>query len=263
MLLKLVLVYVLFALAVALFQRRLIYVPTRLDPEQANRLSRQEGFQEWRNASGEIIGWRLPASGSTSGSVLIAHGNAGSALHRSYLARPIHEAAPVDVYVLEYPGYGTRAGSPSERSILDAADEAMATIPGSKPVYVVSESLGAGVAAHLAGTNPDRVAGLLLFAPYDNFVSVARRQMPFLPVSLLLQDRFNPSQWLEAYHGPIIVVLAEKDRLIPADLGRRLHDGYAGPKRLQVVPGAGHNDIAEQTPEWWQEAFSFWRANTP
>jgi hypothetical protein len=263
MLLKLAILYALFALGVALFQRRLIYIPTRLDPAAVDQFATQQGFRPWRNASGDTIGWHLPASGPSSGSVLVAHGNAGCALYRGYLVRPIHEAGSVDVYVLEYPGYGTRSGSPSQRSILGAADEALGVLPKTRPVYVVSESLGAGVAAHLARYHPDRIAGLLLFAPYDNFVAVARRQMPFLPVSLLLWDRFNPALWLADYRGPMVVVLAEKDRLVPADLGRRLYDGYAGPKRLHVIPGAGHNDIAEQPAEWWREVFSFWELRSP
>jgi len=59
----------------------------------------------------------------------------------------------------------------------------------------------------------------------------------------------------------VSIVLAGSDEVIPSDLGRKLHDGYAGPKRLQVIEGAHHNDIAEQPLEWWREVFSFWQQN--
>ncbi len=261
MLTSFVVLYLLLCVGGCALQRRLIFFPAKLDPRVADQMAAKEGFQSWRNKAGEIIGWKLPASSSPTGSVLVVHGNAGCALNRGYIARPIHEASSRDVYVLEYPGYGARAGSPGMKSFLEAGEEAFALVPGDKPIYIVSESLGAGVASHLAKTHGDRVSGLMMFAPYNSLASVGQRQMPFLPVSLILRDRFNPAEWLKDYRGPVNILLAGSDEVIPADLGRKLHDGYAGPKRLQVIEGARHNDIAEQPPEWWREVFSFWRQN--
>jgi fermentation-respiration switch protein FrsA (DUF1100 family) len=85
--------------------------------------------------------------------------------------------------------------------------------------------------------------------------------MPFLPVGLLLRDRFNPAEWLRDYRGPITFVIAGADEIIPPALGRKLHDGYPGPKRLQVIEGARHNDIPAQSAAWWRTAISFWQTN--
>jgi pimeloyl-ACP methyl ester carboxylesterase len=253
--------YLLLCAAGCALQRRLIYFPTKLDPRVADQMAAKEGFQAWRNRAGEIIGWKLPASTSPTGSVLVVHGNAGCALNRGYISRPIHEAASRDVYILEYPGYGARAGPPSMKNFLAAGEEAFALLPDSMPIHLVSESLGAGVASHLAKVHGDRVSGMMMFAPYNNLASVGQRQMPFLPVRLILRDRFNPAEWLKDYRGPVSIVLAGSDEVIPPDLGRMLHDGYAGPKHLQVIEGAHHNDIAEQSPVWWKEVFSFWQEN--
>ena len=250
--------YILLALFVMLVQRRLIYFPTKFSPEAALQSAQQEGFQPWRNRAGELIGWHLPARSPTTGAVLIVHGNAGCAFNRSYLAQPIHAAAAVDVYVLEYPGYGCRSGAPSRHAILAAADDAFETLAERSPLYVVSESLGAGAAAHLAQKHKSKVAGLALFAPYNKLASVGQSQMPFLPVGLLMWDRFNPADSLKDYRGPVKIVLAEADTIIPAKFGQKLYDSYGGPKSIESIRGAGHNDIAEQTPEWWRKVFSFW-----
>jgi hypothetical protein len=259
MLASLAVVYVLLCAVGYAWQRRLIYLPTKLDARVAEHLAAKEGFQAWRNTAGEIVGWKLPASGSSVGSVLVVHGNAGCALDRGYIAKPIHQAASRDVYLLEYPGYGARSGSPSMKSFLAAGEEAFRLLPDHLPIYVVSESLGAGVAAHLGKVHGNSVSGLMMFAPYNNLVSVGQRQMPFLPVTLLLLDRFNPAECLNAYRGPVSILLAGADEVIPSDLGRKLHDGYTGPKRLQVIAGTRHNDIAEQSSEWWKEVLSFWQ----
>ena len=68
---------------------------------------------------------------------------------------------PVNVFILEYPGYGARAGSPSEKSFLAAAEEAFAMLTNAGPIYVVGESLGTGVAAYLAKTHSRQVSGLV------------------------------------------------------------------------------------------------------
>ena len=79
--------------------------------------------------------------------------------------------------------------------------------------------------------------------------------MPLLPAYLLLLDRFNPAECLQDYRGPVKIVLAGADEIIPVESGRRLFEGYQGPKNLQIIPGAHHNDIAGQSPEWWKGFF--------
>jgi pimeloyl-ACP methyl ester carboxylesterase len=205
------------------------------------------------------MGWKLPASSAPVGSILILHGNAGWALNRAYIAMPIHNAAPLDVYILEYPGFGARPGSPGEASLLLAADEAFENLPGNLPSYVVSESLGTGVAAHLAQKYPSRVAGLAMFVPYNKLASVAENHVPFIPAYFLLWDRYNPEAWLKNYHGPVKIIVAGADEIIPPILGRRLYAGYNGPKILQVVPGARHIETADEPAGWWQEVLAFWQ----
>jgi pimeloyl-ACP methyl ester carboxylesterase len=242
-----------------LLQRYLIYVPTKLTQDFADEAAAKAGFVAWRNGAGQLIGWKLSASSAPIGSVLIVHGNGGWALNRAYMARPIHEAAPLDVYILEYPGYGAREGSPGENSLLSAADEAFENLPKNLPVYVVSESLGTGVAAHLAQKFPAGVAGLALFVPYDKLASVAANHVPFLPAYFLLWDRFDPAEWLKDYHGPVKVIVAGSDEIIPPEFGERLYDGYNGPKILQVIPGARHSSTTAETRKWWKELLVFWQ----
>ena len=241
------------------FQRSLIYVPTHITLAKAEQEASHDGFIPWHNRAGQLIGWEMPAGTPSAGSVLIVHGNAGWALNRAYMARPIHDAAPLDVYILEYPGFGAREGAPDEHSLLAAADDAFSNLPKTAPVYVVSESLGTGVAAHLAAKNPSAVAGLALFVPYDRLASVAENHVPFLPSYFLLVDRFDPLEWLKNYHGPVEVIVAEADEIIPPRLGRHLYDEYTGPKMLQVMPGARHAETTDENVAWWRDVLNFWQ----
>jgi hypothetical protein len=254
--------YVILCVCGCALQRRLLYFPTKIPADVVVQAAAEHGFAPWKNSAGQVIGWKIAAAGTATGSVLIVHGNAGCALSRDYLARPIHDAANMDVFVLEYPGYGARAGSPSKTSFLTAAEEAFQLLPKNLPKYVVSESIGAGVACELAKNHSQEIAGLALFVPYDNLASVAQRHMWFLPAYFLLLDRFDPAACLQSYHGPVKMIIAAADEVIGAAAGQRLFDGYAGPKNLQVFPGAHHNEVAEQSPAWWRDVFVFWQQKT-
>ena len=259
---------ILIALAVSYFflcacgyalQRKLLYFPAQIPADAVVQAASEHGFIPWKNNSGQIIGWKIPARSVATGSILIVHGNAGCAIDRDYLAQPVHEAADVDVFVLEYPGYGARPGSPGKISFIAAAEEAFALLATNAPRYVVSESIGAGAACEMAKNHPAEIAGLALFVPYDELAKVAQKQMPFLPASLLLFDRFNPEECLKNYHGPVKMIIAGADEVIGASAGQRLFDRYAGRKNLQIFPGAHHNDVAAQAPVWWREIFAFWQ----
>ncbi len=259
---------ILIAVAVAYFficacgcalQRKLLFFPTKIPADAVVQAGAEHGFVPWKNNSGEIIGWKIPARGVAMGGVLIVHGNAGCALERDYIAQPIHDAADVDVFVLEYPGYGARAGSPSKKSFIAAAEEAFQLLPANLPKYVVSESIGAGVACELAKNHPSEVAGMALLVPYHNLALVAQHRIWFLPSYFLLLDRFNPKDCLRSYHGPVKFVIAGADEVIGPASGLRLANSYNGPKELQIFPGAHHNDISGQPAVWWQEVFSFWQ----
>ncbi len=251
-------VYVIVLLAVFLFQRRLLYFPSRAPLAELTQRARSVSLDPWTNAAGQTIGWvrRAPRSPSA-GLVLVVHGNGGHAVHRAAYADALQRAANVEVRILEYPGYGARDGESTERSLCAAADEAMAVLGESNRVYVVGESLGTGVACYLAGAYTNRVAGVLLVAPYDRLFRVAQSHYPFLPAGLIMHDRFDSADRLQNYSGPLYVWLGGSDIVVPTQFGRSLYDGYHGPKRLHETPGAGHEDVWKEPGEWWKEAAGF------
>jgi pimeloyl-ACP methyl ester carboxylesterase len=152
---------------------------------------------------------------------------------------------PVEVLLAEYPGYGARAGTPSEPALREAARAAIAAArrgsPG--PVLVFGESLGAAVAALAAAEDPAAVDGLLLVAPLASVPAVARRHYPLVP-AFLLRDRWEADRALPRYGGRVAFLLAGADEITFADLGRAMHDAYPGPKRLWVEEGASHNGLS-------------------
>lgn len=255
-------VYLGLLVALTLMQRRLIYLPVTLSPDDAKIEAAGAGLLPWTNSAGAIIGWQLPADPHAPGTILMIHGTDGWAVDRAIPAKAIRKGTGFTVYILEYPGYGARPGSPGEASILAAADEAWQCLPHQVRVYLVAESLGAGPVAHLAGEHPSEIAGIAMFAPYDRLTSVAQHHLPVVPVSLLLRDQFAPVDWMANYHGPVKVVVSGADGVIPPASSRRLYDSLTGPKSLEIIPGAGHMVTMDRTFEWWRGLRTFWESNT-
>lgn len=252
--------YAVLVLMVGCVQRKLIYHPPGLAPGEQDATVARAGLQAWTNGAGARIGWWRPGSGKASGVVLVVHGNAGAAAERSYLLDPIQQATGLDVHVLEYPGFAGRPGKPTQSTLTAAADEGLSILSSAgRPVFVVGESLGTGVAAHLAGMHSQKVAGVILLTPFNTLADAAGYHYPWLPVRWLLIDPYPSEVWLASYPGPVGVVVGTADRVVPAELGRRLYDDYSGRKRLWSFAGEGHWEASHRPPEWWREAFGFLR----
>jgi pimeloyl-ACP methyl ester carboxylesterase len=245
----------------SLFARKMLYFPTHLSLEQATMIASRQGFEPWRNDAGEVIGWKRESKTDVGRPrLLITHGNGGCAVFRVNYLDNLQPVLPCDVYILEYPGYGARAGSPTETSFFNAADEAFGLLEKRHggPIYIVGESLGTGVAAYLAGAHAQAISGVLLIAPYHNLTDVAQYHLRVLPARWLLPDKFESAAHLRAFHGPVAIVVGGRDTVVPAQFGRQLFDAYAGPKKLWEVPAAEHNDLPIEPVEWWREVVAFW-----
>jgi pimeloyl-ACP methyl ester carboxylesterase len=235
-------VYLSVLLALASKQRSFLYHPSRSEESEMLGRAGQHWVQPWRDAQGTLIGWKRQGQEGAPNRMLLLHGNAGDALSRTYLMEALSGRPAFDFYSLEYPGYGSRAGSANQSEIVAAANAALMELVESdrRPLYIAGESLGSGVACLLAGQHPDKVDGLLLITPFTSIADVAASQFPIFPVRLVLQDNYEAAQALKSYSGRVAVLLAGEDEIVPTRFGQALFEGYSGPKKLWVEPGAGH-----------------------
>ncbi len=254
--------YLALCVGCAIWQRKIIYFPPSCTPAEVEQFTAAHNLKRWNNPTGEPIGWkRLSPAQPAQGQVLVMHGNAGCAFQCAHYANVIQEAAPLDIYMVEYPGYENRPGNPSETGLNAAAEEAFGLLPTNRPVYLLGESLGTGVATYLAGKHSNEVAGVVLLAPYNHLSAVGQAHMRIIPVALFLCDRFPSDQYLRTYHGPVAMLVAEDDTVVPERFGRRLYDGYDGPKRLWEFPTGNHGTVMTQPPEIWRQIIEFWESH--
>lgn len=180
----------------------------------------------------------------------------GNAEQVSWMAAEARRRAPQAAWLLvDYRGYGSSEGSPSEAALVaDALLWHDYAAKHSKSIYLFGRSLGSGVAVQLGAARP--VAGVILVAPYDSMVALGRHHYPFLPVGWLLKHRFDSVQRAPAVAAGLLCLVAQRDEVIPAVHSRRLYDAWQGPKRWVELLGAGHNST-DDAPEFWREIRDF------
>ncbi len=229
---KCCLYYAAVCLLVFLAQRRLLYFPSH-HPGQGP-------LDPWRH-EGELLGCCREVRDPRTVWFML-HGNAGQAADRSYLLN--HIPSSDALYILEYPGYGSRPGTPTLKSINAAASSAYRSLlkrHPKTPVCVLGESLGSGPACVLA-KEPVPPPQIVLITPFDDLARVASQRFSFLPVRWLLKDRWDNGAALSGYLGRLTVYGAARDSVIPIQHAKKLAEGI--PQATFVEIPGGHNDWA-------------------
>ncbi len=240
-----------FLLCVLLFaiQRSFIYYPV---PE-----SKPAGARSIRLQSGDadLKIWVVPRTGPRA--ILYFGGNGEDVafnLAGFTSAFPEHS-----LYLVNYRGYGGSSGAPTEAGLQADAVAAFDHLrQHHAEIVVIGRSLGSGVATYLATVRA--VHRLVLVTPFDSLVNVARRQMTFFPVGLLLRDRFDSAARAPRIQVPTLLVVAGADRLIERARSDALAAAFtAAPVRTVLIAGAGHNDI-DSRPQYLESIAEFLRS---
>ena len=191
--------------------------------------------------------------------MLITHGNGGNVSVRLDQYREfVDQYRFIDIFALEYRGYGLSEGSPSEEGMaLDAVaarrwiDKYIAGLPEKQRPSIVyfGRSMGGAVATRLASvTAPD---ALILECPLLSIPYLAKTVAPwkYLPVERFIHNRFDTESYMREVWCPVLVMHSEFDEIIPIEGGRMVFDAAAGPKRFYVIKSAPHNGADYYDPE--------------
>lgn len=233
--------YVMLVGLVYVFQRRILHFPARYD--HATLLRRVTAIHGTLWPNGEAYRGILfaPAPEKCRGTILLFHGNAGSATNNVFYAKQLVPFG-FRVILAEYAGYGNRAGALDEQSL--AADVGasirLAYEQFGPPVFLIGESLGTGLAAAGYAHAQTPVAGIVLIAPWDKLIHVAQAVYWFLPATSILKDAYDSEANLKPFAGPLAIIQASNDGLIPAAATTRLFESFQGKKRLWKLEGATH-----------------------
>jgi uncharacterized protein len=193
-----------------------------------------------------INAWHLEQPGSRE-TLLLCHGNGGNLSYRSETLLRFREHLACSVLVFDYPGYGKSGGKPSESTCCDSAESALkwlADVKGvpNRAVILYGESLGGGVAVEMAKRHDCRA--LVLLKTFTNLPAVAQRMYRWLPVKWLMRTQFDNLSKIDGLRCPVFISSADRDELVPFEMGKQLYEAAREPKMFFPLIGDGHNDRA-------------------
>ncbi|PHS76859.1 MAG: alpha/beta hydrolase [Rhodospirillaceae bacterium] len=246
--------YCVLVVGMYLLQRNFLYHPDNFTPSPAEsgvpdmaeiQITTEDGLN--------LLAWAQAPSIEGQPWVALFHGNAGTLGSRGHKAKVFLDAG-FGVLLAEYRGFSGNPGAPTEAGLMMDARAALAylaNLGGSgQNLVLYGESLGTGVATAMAveaAGHGKPVRTVILEAPFTSTVDVGAGHYPFLPVSLLMKDRFDSLSRIKDISAPLFLVHGDQDWTVPQKLGRKLFAAANEPKVAKWMEGAGHNDLF--TPE--------------
>ncbi len=234
--------YALICLAAWFAQRRLLYFP---DPQivapATVGVPAQALVRRAADGVSLTMWWAPPRDGRAV--VIYFHGNGGNLAYRAPVFRDLIDAG-YGLMALSYRGYAGSGGRPGEEGFAEdarAAHAAAAELAPEADIVLFGESLGSGVAVRLAAERP--VSGVVLNAPYTSVEERAQEIFWYLPVRLLLADRYRSRDVIGCIRAPLLILHGEADTVIPVAHGRALFASASEPKTFVPITRGGHDDL--------------------
>ena len=240
---SLVVVWAVLIAFLSVMENRFLYFPVRtLEATPSDYGLRAAELLVSTSDGVRLHGWWIQAQGDKL--VVLFHGNAGNVSHRLDRAKLFSERLGVDLFLVDWRGFGRSEGKPSEAGLyrdgLAIYDVARKSGFSPERIILLGESLGCAVALEVALARP--CAGAVLETPFLSVPALARKHYPFVP-GFLVRSKFDAASTIDRVSIPKLIVAAERDEIVPLSHARRLFDLARPPKELYVVPGAGHNDV--------------------
>jgi fermentation-respiration switch protein FrsA (DUF1100 family) len=230
-------------------EHKLIYFPPRY-PEGFPPLQTYEGEVEdlWLQASDGVKINAFYRSNPASKQVLLwFHGNAENLGYGLGQMRTLAKIG-VNIFALDYRGYGKSEGRPTEAGVYRDANAAYDYLVKQRHfhaenIIIHGHSLGGAVAVDLAMRRP--CGGLIVQSSFTNARAMTREIFAMPLIEYVVRSQFDSQEKIRAMHVPILIVHGTRDDVVPFAMGEQLFAAAPEPKRFYPIGGAGHNNLLE------------------
>ena len=226
-----VLAYFIIILFVYFYQRNLLYHPSENNYlNDKITFSYEEIFIE-TDKNIKLKSWFIKKDLNKFKTILIFHGNAGNLFNRVYKLNELNKL-DVNILLISWRGFSGNKGKPTEKNLYHDAEEAVKWLNNqgaiSKNIILYGESLGTGVAAELGTSNA--FGGIILESPFTSITNAAKIYYPYLPVNIILKDRYDSIGKIKNITIPILIMHGKKDNIVPQKMGLELYEKANQPK---------------------------------
>ncbi len=224
-------VYFLILVFLYFYQRNLLYHPNENNysgdqisvPIEIVKIKTEDNI--------DLLGWFHEKDLERYKTVLFFHGNAGSLENRIHKLNHFHKM-DVNFLIIAWRGFSGNKGKPSEEGLYKDGRSGINWLvrKGVKEenIIIYGESLGTGIATHLSQNK--NFAGVVLETPFTSMIDAAKMFYPYVPVSLLLKDKFDNKSKIKNINVPILIMHGEADQIVPFFMGKKMYEKANVPK---------------------------------
>jgi fermentation-respiration switch protein FrsA (DUF1100 family) len=226
-----VLAYFIIILFVYFYQRNLLYHPSENNYLNDKITFNYEEIFIETDKKIKLKSWFIKKDLDKFKTILIFHGNAGNLFNRVYKLNELNKL-DVNILLISWRGFSGNKGKPTEKNLYRDADESVKWLNNqgviSKNIILYGESLGTGVATELGTSNV--FGGIILESPFTSIANAAKIYYPYLPVSIILKDRYDSIGKIKNINTPIFIMHGKMDNIVPQQMGLELFEKANNPK---------------------------------
>jgi fermentation-respiration switch protein FrsA (DUF1100 family) len=226
-----VLAYFIIILFVYFYQRNLLYHPSENNYLNDKITFNYEEIFIETDKNINLKSWFIKKDLNKFKTILIFHGNAGNLFNRVYKLNELNKL-DVNILLISWRGFSGNKGKPTEKNLYHDAEEAVKWLNNrgaiSKNIILYGESLGTGVATELGTSNA--FGGIILESPFTSIANAAKIYYPYLPVNIILKDRYDSIGKIKNITTPILIMHGKKDNIVPQKMGLELYEKANQPK---------------------------------
>ncbi len=226
-----ILCYLLVIFFVYFNQRNLLYHPfeNNYNSDEAN-FPYEEIYIPTSNGN-NLKAWFHKKNLEKKKTLVFFHGNAGNLKNRIYKLNLIKDF-DINFLIVAYRGFSGNKGKPTEEGLYEDAKYTLDWLRKQKisddQIIIYGESLGTAISVEVAQNK--KFAGIILESPFTSMVEAGKHYYFYLPVSLLLKDRYQTLDKLKNIKIPILVMHGKKDKIVPFIMGKKVYENANSPK---------------------------------
>ena len=224
-------IYISLLVLLFIFQRNLMYHPEENNYSGDKLEVEVEKVKILTSDGINLLGWFHKKDLKRFKTIIYFHGNAGKLENRIHKLNHFKDM-DVNFLIIAWRGFSGNKGKPSEKGLYIDANSAIKWLKKlglkEKDIILYGESLGTGVATEIAQSN--NYAGLILETPFTSMIEAAKNFYPYIPVSLLLKDKYDNQNKIKNINTPVLVMHGEIDQIVPFRMGKKIYEIANQPK---------------------------------
>ena len=238
---SIIIAYLLLIVFIYFYQRNLLYHPSENNYQNDKIQFNYDEIFIQVDDNIKLKSWIINKNLKKFKTLVFFHGNAGDLSNRIYKINELNKL-DINILLISWRGFSGNEGLPTEDNLYKDAQAAIKWLNSKEVknnrIILYGESLGTGVAVEIGKKNIFN--SIILESPFTSMENAAKIYYPYLPVKLLLKDKYDSISKIRKITTPILIMHGKKDDIVPFSMGKELFEKANNPKHSYFTSDDDH-----------------------